>query len=156
LQLQHATPRRRLSAPGLAHEPERLAAPDLEADVVDRLDDGGLSSEETAAQVEVLHEVSYLEDDVARPAGHPEAPGLPRHRRGMLRRAIELVGEPARREVVRAHGLQPRRFGAAVFDGIRTARSEGAPTRHPAQIRRLARNRLELRSPRLVQPGDGT
>src|SRR5262249_6342434 len=106
--------------------------------------------------MEVLDEVSDFENDVARPAGHPGAPPLPGQRRGWFRRAIELVGEPARRHVVHTHGFQTRRLGPAMLHRIRAARSEGAPARHPAQIGWLARDGLELRSPRLVQAWDGT
>ena len=72
---------RRLAAARLADEPERLAAPDVERDAVDRLDRADLALEDTAADREVLDEVR---DADQRPVG------------GVLRRG-RSSGEPRAR-----------------------------------------------------------
>src|SRR4030095_11719653 len=60
LELQDAAPGGRLPAPGLAHEPERLAPADLEAHAVDGADEGP-AREEPAADLEMLHQIADLE-----------------------------------------------------------------------------------------------
>src|SRR5438132_303116 len=61
LELQDAASGGGLAAPGLAHEPEGLAPPDLEAHAVDGADEAGSTPEETAADLEMLHQVADLE-----------------------------------------------------------------------------------------------
>src|SRR5215475_4323168 len=62
LELQDAPTRRRLAAARLAHEPERLAAPDLEAHAVDGANEAGPAPEQPAAHLKMLHEVGDLKE----------------------------------------------------------------------------------------------
>src|SRR5262249_58868046 len=61
LELQDTAARRRLAASGLTHEPERLAAPDLEAHPVDGAHDTGAPAEQAAADLEVLDQIPDLQ-----------------------------------------------------------------------------------------------
>ena len=60
------TAERRLAAARFAHETEHLAVPDVEADVVDRVDVADVSSHDAARDGEVLHEVPDLDEDPLR------------------------------------------------------------------------------------------
>ena len=60
-QPQDAAPGRRLTRAGLAHQPERLALGDVEADTVDRMHGLGLAGEEAAADLEVLGQVLHAQ-----------------------------------------------------------------------------------------------
>ena len=81
---QQQPPDRRLAAARFADEPQRLAARDLEADAVDRLDDGDRPLQDPAADREVLDEIADLDE--------------------RCRRARALVGGERRR---RAHARAP-------------------------------------------------
>ena len=59
---QHEPADRRLAAARLADQPERLAALDLEGDVVDGLDLGDGPLQHAAAHREVLHQVAHLDE----------------------------------------------------------------------------------------------
>ena len=67
LELEDAAPRRRLPAPRLADQAERLAAVERERHAVDRAHDPPGPTEQSAADGEVLDEVLDLEEDVAHP-----------------------------------------------------------------------------------------
>jgi len=58
---QHELRRGRLAAPGLSHEPERLARLDRKADPVDGLDHAPCLAEERAANGEVFLEIAHVE-----------------------------------------------------------------------------------------------
>jgi hypothetical protein len=65
LELQDAAPRRRLAAARLADQPQRLAAADRERDAVHRAHEAAAAAEESAADLEVLHEIADFEEHVA-------------------------------------------------------------------------------------------
>ena len=62
LELQDASAGRRLAAPGLADEPEGLAAADLEAHAVDGTDEAASAPEQSAADLEVFHQIRDLQE----------------------------------------------------------------------------------------------
>ena len=62
VQPHEQTAERRLAAAGLADDAERLAAPNLERDAVDRVDDVAAAAERRAAHGEVLDEVACLDE----------------------------------------------------------------------------------------------
>src|SRR5262249_23131225 len=95
LELQDAAAGGGLAAAGLAHEAERLASPQREADPVHRPHGTGAAPEQPAADREVLDEIAHLEQDVALADG---AGG--RRRRALSARAHTLAAggwTPSRR-----------------------------------------------------------
>src|SRR5262249_5699913 len=101
LELEHAPPCGRLAAAGFADEPERLASRDREADVVYGLDHSRGTAQESAADVEMLHEMAHVEEDVvagedahrAGIAGSRRLIGTPRPRHRACRRASRTPGD---------------------------------------------------------------
>jgi len=76
LERQHEPGRGGLSAAALAHQAERLAAPEHEVDPVDRLHRPESPAEDRAAgERKVLGELTRLEDDVAAAHGLGDGSG---------------------------------------------------------------------------------
>ncbi len=82
VEARDAARERRLSAAGLADDAERLTAPDLEADVVDRMHLGLAAAEQPVGlDREVLHDVLHLDEDVRARPGHGPLPACGSTRR---------------------------------------------------------------------------
>ena len=149
-------PDRRLAAPGLPDEAERLAPPDLEAHAVDRPDEAHRALQQPALDREVLDEVP--DDDQGRAVGRAGMRGLGGQvrpsparlvRRGRARpRSSTFLVQEAADGVVRPHGPQVgmlrRASGEVRLDARRAARGEAAVGRQVDEVRHVPGNDGEL------------
>ena len=141
-QLQDRPAQRRLAAARLAHQPERLALAQREADVVHRLHPGDLAVDhDSRLDREVLDEVGRPRG-ADRPCsrGHRPPPGG-RSALDPAQLPLRLGLEPAAVEVRAAFQtrLERRAARAHFVELVRAARAEAAARRRGQQRRRRAR-----------------
>ena len=155
---QQQPPDRRLAAAGLADEPERLAAADVEAHVVDGLDLGDRPLQDPALHREMLDEVAHLDEGCrvrARARHAPTSGGLRRgdggggcRGRPGPQRARLIVVDPAAHVVAGANRQQGRvlveRVVDALLDPGQAARGEAAARGQVDQVRHVAGDDRQL------------
>ncbi len=134
----------RLAAAGLAHQPEGLAGPQLEADAVDRAHGADLPVPGAAADREVLDQVlDHQQGGGAHAAGDPGALGRHLGRR-----------QDARGEMAGAHRAQRRHGLGALRTAGAAARVERAARGRVDEGGRVARVSAPASGRARVEPGD--
>ena len=154
---QQQPPDRRLAAARLADEPERLAAPDVEAHVVDGLDVGDRPLQDPALHREMLDQVAHLDEGCrarARARHAPPPDGLRRGDGGGCRggpgpqRARLVVVDPAAHVVAGSNRQQGRvlveRVVDALLDPGQAARGEAAARGQVDQVRHVPGDHRQL------------